>query len=256
MDIVGKNYKNVKRLELRLQERKARLLARSEMEKRRLSHKLSHRAKEHTMVAKSREVRASSQKRMVSGVRKSVHQEVPLQSSVRRKSQAAALRRTPATEMSQETFFDLPQTSVLQGYLGSLRGSVQEHAGSLYKKGLEEHQLDDARGTVVQKVSPVRSAVGAGFLLVLAIGLFIFTSLTTIDIGFWLFFFGLLIWRIDSRLAIGLALACLVAIPLLLVSASMGFDRGEAWAETVAVWAYLFLVIGVVVQIWEYINRK
>lgn len=72
-----------------------------------------------------------------------------------------------------------------------------------------------------------------------------------------LFFFGFIIaviyFSLDSRIAIGLALACLVIVPLLLyLSEEQILFRGEIFAERVAVWAYYFLVIGVVKQIFEY----
>ncbi len=87
----------------------------------------------------------------------------------------------------------------------------------------------------------------------LLIGLLVFTELTIVDIFFWIFFFVMFWWQIDSRVSIGGALVCLVIIPFLLVLGNKEiFLKGEAWAEVVAVWAYFFLVIGVAKQIWEY----
>jgi len=76
-----------------------------------------------------------------------------------------------------------------------------------------------------------------------------------------LFFIGFILamiyWQIDSRVSIALALVCLVCIPMLLVlfNKNMLFS-GEIWAEQVAVWAYYFLVIGVVRQICEYWGER
>ncbi|MCK5416648.1 hypothetical protein KAI92_04440 [Candidatus Parcubacteria bacterium] len=72
-----------------------------------------------------------------------------------------------------------------------------------------------------------------------------------------LFFIGFIIaiiyWRMDSRVSIALALVCLVCIPILLTLFNKDIlFKGEIWAEQVAVWAYYFLVIGVVRQIFEY----
>ena len=60
-------------------------------------------------------------------------------------------------------------------------------------------------------------------------------------------------WHLDSRVVIFLALICMITIPILLALANKNIlFYGDAWAETVAVWAYYFLVIGVVRQIFEY----
>jgi len=81
-----------------------------------------------------------------------------------------------------------------------------------------------------------------------------------------LFFFGFIMaiiyWGMDSRVSIALALLCLVSIPVLLTLFNKNIlFQGEMWAEQVAVWAYYFLAIGVVRQIFEYridakISRK
>jgi hypothetical protein len=63
---------------------------------------------------------------------------------------------------------------------------------------------------------------------------------------FWGFGFALFYWRRDGRIAVGLGLLCLVAVPLLLALGQPGIlIYGEAWAEQMAVWAYYFLIIGV-----------
>lgn len=71
-----------------------------------------------------------------------------------------------------------------------------------------------------------------------------------------LFFFGFIIamiyWSLDSRVSIALALVCLVLTPfcLFLFEKNMLF-QGEGWAEKLAVWAFYFLVIGVIKQMVE-----
>jgi len=73
------------------------------------------------------------------------------------------------------------------------------------------------------------------------------------SIIFWAFTIILFWWRLDSRVPIVLALFCLIAIPILLSLFNGGiFFEGDEWAEVVAVWAYYFLVIGVIEQIFEY----
>ena len=72
-----------------------------------------------------------------------------------------------------------------------------------------------------------------------------------------LFFIGFILaiiyWGMDSRVSIAFALACLVCVPILLILYNKNIlFQGEIWAEQVAVWAYYFLVIGVVRQIFEY----
>lgn len=76
-----------------------------------------------------------------------------------------------------------------------------------------------------------------------------------------LFFLAFLVvlfrWRLDSRVSIGAALACLVAIPVSLILFQIRWwPAGEAWAETFAVWAYYFLAMGVLRQIVELAGRR
>lgn len=72
-----------------------------------------------------------------------------------------------------------------------------------------------------------------------------------------LFFIGFILtmiyWRLDSRVSIVLAIICLVSLQItLFISSKNILLQGEDWAEQVAVWAYCFLVIGVIKQIFEY----
>ncbi|MCK9378674.1 MAG: hypothetical protein M0P97_00835 [Candidatus Moranbacteria bacterium] len=109
------------------------------------------------------------------------------------------------------------------------------------------------------KNSTRRDKVGGAFFFIIALGLFYFANFTLEGIFFWLFFFVLVFWNLDSRISIGAALVGLVIIPILLALANRNIlPVGEAWAEQVAVWVYFFLVIGVVKQIIEFKieNRK
>lgn len=59
-----------------------------------------------------------------------------------------------------------------------------------------------------------------------------------------------LIWKTPSRFSAGLALVFLAITPFLLML------KNDALAETVAVYAYYFLVITVVQEIWELRGEK
>lgn len=95
----------------------------------------------------------------------------------------------------------------------------------------------------------------SGIILILALS-FILVYLWALPLEpiiFWLFILAIVYWNLDSRISIGLALACLITIPFLLILFNKNILlAGEDWAEQVAVWAYYFLVIGVVKQIVEY----
>lgn len=98
----------------------------------------------------------------------------------------------------------------------------------------------------------VRHALGVCIVVSMVCGLFIYTSLTSIDIFFWIFFFSMFWWNIDGRVSIGFALVFLITIPILLaLHQYAGVAHSEAWAEMVAVWVYFFLAIGVMKQVWE-----
>ncbi len=55
--------------------------------------------------------------------------------------------------------------------------------------------------------------------------------------------------KYDSRILIGAALFCLVACPLFLIA------NNEKVAEKIAIYAYYFLVVGVIKQFVEYIRE-
>jgi len=70
---------------------------------------------------------------------------------------------------------------------------------------------------------------------------------------FWSFIIILFYKKWDSRISIGLALACLVTLPVLLSLFNYRILlMGDIWAERVAVWAFYFLSIGVMKQIVEF----
>ncbi len=170
------------------------------------------------------------------------------------------------------SFFALPADSGLSRYIHSMRVSVQNQAGHLFEREPlgdrgGDRSNDSAASSDVftnfsrtmrpEPVSRVRSIFGIVGILALAAILFTQTGLTGISIAFWLFTIGLFIWRGSARIAIGCALVCLLLVVTLLICAQVfGQTSPEGgfryWAEQAAVWAYLFLVIGVIRQIWEY----
>ena len=66
---------------------------------------------------------------------------------------------------------------------------------------------------------------------------------------FWSLFLAFLIMHLDSRVFIAAALMCLLACPFLLVF------KYQLWAEQLAIWAYYFLALGVILQIIEFIRE-
>jgi len=64
---------------------------------------------------------------------------------------------------------------------------------------------------------------------------------------FWSLFLAFLIMRLDNRIFIAAALICLIICPFLLLF------KYQLWSEQVAVWAYYFLALGVILQIIEFI---
>jgi ABC-type multidrug transport system fused ATPase/permease subunit len=179
----------------------------------------------------------------------------------------------------QESFFALPERSGLADYMHTMQVSVKEQAGHLFERtasasddvqqsfSRRSYGDDDSfavgalQNSVRQPVSAARSLFGVVTLIVVASALFGMTNLTAISVGFWLFFVSMFFWRIDARIAIGLALISLVLVVVLLILAqTFGHSSPESglryWAEQSAVWAYLFLVIGVVRQVWEYALRR
>lgn len=74
---------------------------------------------------------------------------------------------------------------------------------------------------------------------------------------FFIFLLAVFFWNLDSRIPIGLALICLIIVPFLLaIDEKLIVSELKGWAEQFAVWAYYFLVIGVIKQIWEFKNEK
>jgi len=66
---------------------------------------------------------------------------------------------------------------------------------------------------------------------------------------FTFYFIISLIYRIDSRFPI-------IAAIILLVSAAVYLQSDEKFANKLAIYAYYFLVIGVVLQLIEYVREK
>lgn len=66
---------------------------------------------------------------------------------------------------------------------------------------------------------------------------------------FFSFFLAFLLMKLDSRVPIGFALVCLIACPFILLF------HYQLLADKFAIWAYYFLVIGVVLQIIEFIRE-
>ncbi len=94
--------------------------------------------------------------------------------------------------------------------------------------------------------------IGFTLLVILIAGLVVWTDLGADDIFFWAFALWILWWDRDARISIAAALAGLVVIPILLALEARDiavWDDGAA--ETVAVWVYFFLAIGVGKQIWD-----
>ncbi|QQR50349.1 hypothetical protein IPF86_00290 [Candidatus Nomurabacteria bacterium] len=95
-----------------------------------------------------------------------------------------------------------------------------------------------------------RDYIGAGLVaLVVVLG----TVVLSFEGGVFLAFAtALFYWHIDSRFAITCALVCLILIPILLILTKFMFVITDATAERVATFAFYFLSIGVIKQIWEY----
>ncbi|NTV31437.1 hypothetical protein HGA91_05685 [candidate division WWE3 bacterium] len=66
---------------------------------------------------------------------------------------------------------------------------------------------------------------------------------------------SMILWKIDSRLSIGLGILCLTLIPLCeFLSRINIFIYGDTLSEYLAVYAFYFLSIGVIVQLSEFFN--
>lgn len=98
-----------------------------------------------------------------------------------------------------------------------------------------------------------------GILAVASIGIImlIATPLSGTVLFFVIFIAVLLYWRLDARVPLTLGLACLVGIPILLLLFRTNILlTGEYRAEQIAVWAYYFLVIGVLRQVLPSRKKK
>lgn len=70
------------------------------------------------------------------------------------------------------------------------------------------------------------------------------------------FIFALYYWHIDSRKSFGLALACLLMVPVILFIAEFSGVVTEEMATAVATWGFYFLIIGMTKQIYEHFSRR
>jgi hypothetical protein len=117
----------------------------------------------------------------------------------------------------------------------------------------------DVYSWLAQVVARISWRDAAGVFIILYVGLygrFVF-NVSWQGTFFLCFIAALVYWRLDSRVAISLALAGLVCIPLLLILFNQTILlTGQYWAERVAVWVYYFLVIGVLKQIAEYMASQ
>ncbi len=104
----------------------------------------------------------------------------------------------------------------------------------------------------VVKKSTKRDVVGGVLFVVIAFGLFHFANFTFEGVFFWLFFFVLVFWNLDSRISIGAALVGLIIVAILNAMSNRGTSFVVGWDEKVAVWVYFFLVIGVAKQMIEF----
>lgn len=91
----------------------------------------------------------------------------------------------------------------------------------------------------------IRSKKIRGILLLVAFGL-IFWRFGINAAWLWLLFLAFLFYGWENRIIAALALLCLLTCPFLLAA------KKDDWAEAMAVYAYFFLVMTVVLQLVEY----
>lgn len=95
-----------------------------------------------------------------------------------------------------------------------------------------------------------KNAVGLAGVLVLTVIFYQGWGLSFESSVFLTYLIATLYWWIDARVALGFGIGCLVLIPVFLILNQWGvLPEGENLAEDIAVWAYYFLVIGVIRQI-------
>ena len=107
-----------------------------------------------------------------------------------------------------------------------------------------------------QRLRSVLSAYKHLVLLISVIGIlidiFVFDFTSDLIILFLTGLWVLVVWlyKFEGRVSIGIALGFLVLCPFLLI-----FNK-EPIAEKAAIWAYMFLVVGVIQQIIEYRRER
>lgn len=136
-------------------------------------------------------------------------------------------------------------------------GNVNSSRYGNNTEGMADTALGNvSQGNKVEGLSFKRKITGTVVIVLAMLAMFIFTNLTTVDIFFWLFFFAMFWFRLDSRISIAGALVGLVLIMFLTAGQGFGWWQTDKLSEQVAVGVYFFLVIGVVKQIWEYRNES
>ncbi len=151
-------------------------------------------------------------------------------------------------------YYDEKSTSSVEDFMGKSeyknpprsRNSIKFPSNSLHRAISSPSQQKG------KKLSQTRKISGAVIMLVGMILLFLLTDLTSVDIFFWLFFFAMFWYKLDSRISIAGALIGLVVIMLLSAGQGFGWWKTDNLQEQIAVAVYFFLVIGVLKQIWEY----
>ena len=101
-------------------------------------------------------------------------------------------------------------------------------------------------GSTVKRIKWTKSLI---FKIVLGITIVVFALSKDIQmLDFWVLIYGLIavLFIIESRIAAGIALICLMSCPFLLIF------KQEIYAEAMAIYAYYFLIITVLTQIREF----
>lgn len=93
----------------------------------------------------------------------------------------------------------------------------------------------------------LRDALGVVGLLAAGLALQIVFRLPADAIGLWLLAAAMLYWRLDGRYAIGVALVCLAAFPILSALESRKLSLNLVSAEQASIWAFFLLTIGLAV---------
>ena len=151
-------------------------------------------------------------------------------------------------------YYDEKSTSSVEDFMGKsdYAGKPPRSGNSVKFPSNSLHRVTSSSSQQKgKKLSRTRKVSGAVIMLVGMILLFLLTDLTSINIFFWLFFFAMFWYRLDSRISIAGALIGLVVIMFLSAGQGFGWWKTDNLQEQIAVAVYFFLVIGVLKQIWE-----